>query len=112
MVMVSYSSRQTEEKVKTEARQWFRHEVGGRVFFMLTCEERPLAISQHNLEGNLVNVSENGFRLQSPMPLEQHEQISFEIVSGTQTVFSGVAQVVHCNNQQEYGVRYIKVRKH
>lgn len=102
-----------EECIGAEARKWFRHQIQATIYFMVTKEERCLDSKQAHLEGKLHDVSEKGFKFDSSgQPLEIGEQISFEIVSAEKTVFSGVAEVVHGNNEMIYGMRYIKILKH
>ena len=95
-----------------EARHWLRHNISATVFFMLTKNEEPIQSSSPHLEGEVKDVSEMGFRLESSYPLESSEQISFEIMSANKVIFSGVGEVIHGNNDQTYGVRFIKIRKH
>jgi len=79
---------------------------------MVTKGEEPLTMDKHQLEGKIIDVSESGFRFKSPMPLNEKDQISFEIVSDTKTIFSGVAEIVHCNNDLVFGTAYLKIKEH
>jgi hypothetical protein len=102
---------QNKDQAK-EARNQLRHQVMTPVFFMVTKTGEPLPLDKHHLEGKIVDVSESGFRFKSPMPLNEKEQISFEIVSDTKTLISGVAEIVHCNNELVCGTAYQKVKYH
>ncbi len=98
--------------VGEEARRWFRHRVSAPLYFMITREGKPLDPASATLDGTVVDVSESGFRFKSPMPLSEAEMISFEIAGQEGPVFSGVAEVIHGNNELIYGVQFIKIRKH
>lgn len=97
-----------------DAREWFRHEMKAKLYFMVTEEERVLDSAEPHLEGVVLDMSEAGMKIDSPIPLSEGDQISFEVVGGKQekTVFSGVASIVHGNNDLNYGASYIKIRKH
>lgn len=99
-------------KQQDEARHQSRHQVQTSVFFMVTKDEIPLSFDQHNMEGEVVDLSQKGFRFKSPMPLEKNEQISFEITSDKKTIFSGVAQIMHSDNDLSIGAKYLKIKQH
>ncbi len=101
----------TAPSAAEDARQWFRHRISANLFFMVTEDGQPLDPSTALLDGVVEDVSETGFRFKSPMPLNNGDQISFEIASQQATVFSGVGEVVHGNNELVYGVQYIKIKK-
>ncbi len=101
-----------KENPESEARNQLRHQVMTPVFFMVTKEMQPLALDKHHLEGIIIDVSESGFKFKSPMPLNEGDQISFEIVSDTKTIFSGVAEIIHCNNDLVCGTSYLKIKQH
>lgn len=94
-----------------EHRHRKRHQVLTPVFFMLTEAGKPLDDAQHHIEGEAVDISEQGFRLRSSHLLEEGEQISFEITSSGKTILRGVGEIMHALPDMVYGVQYLKVKK-
>ena len=78
---------------------------------MVTKNQEPLGDAQHHIEGEVIDLSEHGFRMRSTHILVEGEQISFEITSADKTLFRGVAEVKHCLPDEIYGMQYCKVKK-
>jgi hypothetical protein len=98
-------------EVDQEARQWMRHHLEAPLFFNVTKEQTPLEHDQHMLEAKLLDVSESGFRFQSSFGLSVQDEISFDVSSKDKVVFSGVALVVHQDNDI-HGAKFVKIYKH
>lgn len=101
-----------EHAVGLEARKWFRHQVEAHVYYIPTNDGQRIDESKAHLLGNLMDVSEKGFKFKGEHPLEPGDQISFEIVSGQKTIFSGVAVIKHKSSEPAFGTQYLKIRKH
>ena len=95
-----------------EARNWFRHQLEAPFFFAPTQEERALNHDQHNIEGQVLDVSESGIKFSTSFELEQGDQLSFDISKDSGPVFSGVAIIVHGQEDSAYGAKFLKIKKH
>jgi hypothetical protein len=78
---------------------------------MVTQDAKVLEDAEHHIEGEVVDLSEEGFRMRSSHALEIGEEISFDISNQEKVIFRGVAKVMHGSVDQVYGMQYIKVRK-
>lgn len=101
-----------ETRSHAEARNTLRHQVQTPLFFMKTENEVALPFEKHHCEGEIIDVSETGFKFKTSLPMNDKDQISFEILSDSKTLFSGVAEVIHSSNELVYGAHYLKVKQH
>jgi hypothetical protein len=88
-----------------------RHQVLTPIYFMVTKNGEALTDSQHHIEGEIIDLSETGFRMRSSHNLEEGEEVSFDISSEGKNLFRGVAKIMHCLPEMVYGARYIKIKK-
>ena len=95
----------------SEHRRRRRHQVLTPIYFMVTQQGEALGDHQHHIEGEIVDLSETGFRMRSSHILSEGEEISFDISSEGKNLLRGVACIMHCLPDMVYGARYLKVKK-
>ena len=96
---------------ESEHRSRRRHQVLTPIYFMVTQKGEALGDQQHSIEGEIIDLSETGFRMRSSHILAEGEEISFDISSDGKNLFRGVASIMHCLPDMVYGARYLKVKK-